>query len=131
MLRVNSAKNLVLSMFGTLKSVMAEYWVYIMTNVAGMLYTGVTNNIWRRVSEHKAKSVPGFTSRHNLTKLVYCESTSDVYAAIAREKQIKGWVRSKKIALINSMNPAWKDFSLEWSENEPVTGGRDPSLRSG
>jgi putative endonuclease len=118
-------------MFGTLKSVMAEYWVYIMTNVTGMLYTGVTNNIWRRVSEHKAKSVPGFTSRYNLTKLVYCESTSDVYATIAREKHIKGWVRSKKIALINSMNPAWKDLSREWSENEPVTGGRDPSLRSG
>jgi putative endonuclease len=77
----------------------------------GVLYTGVTNDINRRVYEHKQKTVPGFTSRYNITRLVYCESTTDVAAAIEREKQIKGWLRSKKIALIESMNPKWDDLS--------------------
>jgi len=77
----------------------------------GVLYTGVTNDINRRVYEHKHKTVSGFTSRYNLTRLVYCESTTDVTAAIQREKQIKGWLRSKKIALIESMNPKWDDLS--------------------
>ncbi len=88
------------------------YWVYILTNKPrGVLYTGVTNDLTRRVFEHKQKAVPGFTSRYNLTRLVYCESTADVTAAIQREKQIKGWLRSKKIALIESMNPKWEDLS--------------------
>jgi putative endonuclease len=88
------------------------YWVYIMTNKPrGVLYTGVTNDINRRVYEHKQKTVPGFTSRYNITRLVYCESTTDVAAAIEREKQIKGWLRSKKIALIESINPKWDDLS--------------------
>jgi putative endonuclease len=90
-----------------------EYYVYIMTNKSRTLYTGVTNNLMRRVREHKNKLVRGFTSRYNIQYLVYYESTSSVYAALEREKQIKGWLRSRKITLINSMNPEWKDLSEE------------------
>jgi putative endonuclease len=92
-----------------------EYYVYIMTNKSKTLYTGVTNNLLRRVYEHKNKLVPGFTNKYNIHILVYYESTSNVHAALAREKQIKGWLRAKKIALINSMNSEWKDLSDEWS----------------
>ena len=103
---------------------MKTYYVYIMTNKLHTLYTGVTNNLRRRVYEHQHKLVPGFTSKYNITQLVYFEETTDVRLAIAREKQIKGWLRAKKIALIESMNPAWKDLSTEWLEI-------DPALRSG
>ena len=91
-----------------------EYYVYIMTNKSRTLYTGVTNDLMRRVYEHKKKLVPGFTSKYNIQYLVYYETTSSIYSAIEREKQIKGWLRSKKIALIASMNPEWKDLSAEW-----------------
>jgi putative endonuclease len=93
---------------------MREYYVYMMTNATGMLYTGVTNDLERRVYEHKNKLVKGFTSKYNLNKLVFFESTDDITAAIAREKQIKGWLRKKKVALIDAMNPKWKDLSEEW-----------------
>ena len=89
---------------------MNDYYVYIMTNNSGTLYIGVTNNLERRVYEHKQGVHSGFTKRYKLTRLVYYESTSDVRAAIQREKEIKGWVRRKKIALIASMNPHWKDL---------------------
>ena len=89
---------------------MADYYVYIMTNEAGTLYTGVTNDLVRRILEHKQKLIPGFTRRYNLTRLVYYEVTPDVRAAIAREKQIKGWLRRKKVALVESMNPEWRDL---------------------
>ncbi len=92
---------------------MPEYYVYIMTNYSHTLYTGVTNNLERRVQEHKMGLVPGFTSKYAMDKLVYCESTADVEAAITREKQIKGWLRKRKIALIESMNPEWNDLSDE------------------
>ena len=75
---------------------MADYYVYIMTNHSRMLYTGITNNIERRVQEHKLKRGHGFAARYNITQLAYCESTGDVKSAIAREKQIKGWLRRKK-----------------------------------
>ncbi len=91
-----------------------QYYVYIMTNRSKTLYTGVTGNLIRRVYEHKNKLVDGFTRRYNITKLVYYETTSEITSAIAREKQIKGWLRKKKIALIESMNPEWKDLSEEW-----------------
>ena len=91
-----------------------EYYVYIMTNKSRTLYTGVTNDLMRRVPEHKNKLIKGFTSKYNIQFLVFYESTSDIHAAIAREKQIKGWLRAKKIALIDSMNPRWKDLSEEW-----------------
>jgi putative endonuclease len=87
-----------------------------MANHSRTLYTGVTNNLQRRVHEHKQKLVPGFTQKYNITQLVYFEETPDVRAAIAREKQIKGWLRTKKIALIESLNPAWRDLSNDWDE---------------
>lgn len=93
---------------------MKSYFVYIMTNKSKTLYTGVTNHLERRVFEHKNKLVAGFTSRYNITKLVYYEETNDVSVALAREKQIKGWLRAKKVALIEAENPEWKDLSLEW-----------------
>jgi putative endonuclease len=94
---------------------MADYYVYILSNKSRMLYVGVTNDLERRLNEHKIKSVPGFTSKYGLASLVYYESTSNVQAVIEREKEIKGWVRRKKTALINSFNPEWKDLSEEWS----------------
>ena len=93
------------------------YYVYIMTNQSGTLYTGVTNNVVRRVYEHKHKLVAGFTSKYNITQLVYYEETNDVQAALAREKQIKGWLRERKIALIKSVNPRWMDLSAGWYED--------------
>ena len=91
------------------------YFVYMMSNrKGGVLYTGITNNLARRVYEHKGKLMPGFTNKYNLTKLVFCEETHDVNAAIAREKQIKGWLRKKKIDLIAAQNPDWKDLSEGW-----------------
>ena len=96
---------------------MSEYYVYIMTNHSKTLYTGVTNDLQRRVFEHKNKQVSGFTSRYNITKLVYFENSSGPYDAIRREKQIKGWLRSKKIALIESINPDWLDLSEDWYDD--------------
>ena len=92
---------------------MNQYYVYIATNKSKTLYVGVTNNLERRMYEHKEKLTSGFTSRYNITMLVYYEVTSDVYSAISREKQLKGWLRSKKIGLIESMNPDWRDLSVE------------------
>ena len=68
----------------------------------------------RRVQEHKQKKVPGFTQKYNVTRLVYYEETPDVKAALTREKQIKGWLRAKKVALIESVNPEWRDLSDDW-----------------
>jgi len=93
---------------------MEQYYVYIMTNKSKTLYTGITDNLERRVYEHKKKLLEGFTKRYNITKLVYYEVTSDVSAAIEREKQIKGWLRRKKITLIEAMNPQWTDLSEGW-----------------
>jgi putative endonuclease len=90
-----------------------EYFVYIMTNHSKTLYTGVTNNLMRRVYEHKQKLIPGFTKKYNITKLVYYEVFGDIKQAIAREKQIKGWLREKKIKLIESLNPNWRELSTE------------------
>ncbi|WP_040483990.1 GIY-YIG nuclease family protein [Lyngbya aestuarii] len=93
---------------------MINYYVYRMTNKSKTLYTGVTNDRIRRVYEHKNKLIPGFTQKYNITLLVYYEETPDISAAIAREKQIKGWLRQKKIDLIESVNPNWQDLSLKW-----------------
>jgi len=88
-----------------------EYCVYIMTNrYKTVLYTGVTNNLKRRVYEHKQHVVKGFTAKYNVEKLVYFEITSDIKAAIQREKQIKAGSRRKKIDLINSFNANWNDL---------------------
>jgi len=74
----------------------------------------MTNDLNRRIYEHRQKLIPGFTRKYNITRLVYFEETSDVAIAIAREKEIKGWVRAKKIALIENSNPKWKDLSEGW-----------------
>lgn len=93
---------------------MKQYYVYIMTNRSKTLYTGVTNDLMRRVYEHKNKMIDGFTKKYHITKLVYYEETNDIQVAISREKQIKGWLRGKKIALIGSVNPKWNDLSEGW-----------------
>ena len=89
---------------------------HILTNISKTLYAGVTNNLERRIYEHKQKLVPGFTPKYNLTMLVYFEETRDVQAAIQRERQIKGWRRNKRVDLIAAKNPEWKDLSIEWFE---------------
>ena len=90
------------------------YYVYILTNWSNkVLYIGVTNNLERRLYEHKNKLIKGFTEKYNVNKLVYYDSTTDVKAAIEREKQIKGWTRLKKSNLIESINPYWKDLFEE------------------
>ena len=93
---------------------MKQYFVYIMSSPTGTLYTGVTSHLQRRVYQHKHKLIEGFTKKYNITRLVYFETFSNVLDAIAREKQIKGWLRRKKIDLIESTNPTWKDLSEEW-----------------
>jgi putative endonuclease len=93
---------------------MTQHYVYIMASASRVLYVGVTSNLHRRVWEHKQKRIDGFTKRYNITRLVYYEETSDIRAAIEREKQIKGWLRAKKVALIESVNPGWSDLSEGW-----------------
>ncbi len=95
---------------------MNRYYVYIMTNRSKTLYTGVTNNLERRVFEHKHKSVPGFTAKYNINRPVFYEETQDIHSAISREKQIKGWLRARKIELIEAANPGWLDLAAEWPE---------------
>ncbi|MDD5693556.1 MAG: GIY-YIG nuclease family protein [Patescibacteria group bacterium] len=90
---------------------MREYFVYIMTNQSGTLYIGVTNNLEKRVLEHKNELIDGFTKKYNCKKLIYFEQTSDVESAISREKQLKKWRREKKVKLINKLNPSWEDLS--------------------
>jgi len=91
-----------------------QYHVYIMTNKSGTLYTGITNDIKKRVYEHKNKLIPGFTEKYNISRLIYFETFGDVYSAISREKTIKGWLRKKKIELIQKTNPDWKDLAEDW-----------------
>jgi len=93
-----------------------RFFVYIMTNSpkSAVLYVGITGDLRRRVWQHKNKRVPGFTSRYNWTRLVFFEEFVYPDAAIAREKEIKGWRRSKKIALVESTNPRWDDLAKDW-----------------
>ncbi len=93
---------------------MHQYYVYIMPNKSGTLYIGVTNNLNRRVYEHKEKLIKGFTAKYNLSKLVYYETSYDINQAIIREKQLKGWLRKRKIELIEETNPYWRDLSKDW-----------------
>ena len=92
-----------------------------MSNESRMLYVGVTNDLHKRVFQHKSKFIPGFTQKYNLYKLVYFEMFGDIRTAIAREKQIKGWLRSKKVALIIVENPQWKDLAENWFKNRSKT----------
>lgn len=93
---------------------MKTYSVYIMSSASLNLYTGITSNLPRRVWQHRQKQLKGFTSKYNITRLVYYETFADVRSAIRREKQIKGWLRKRKIALIESANRDWKDLSQGW-----------------
>lgn len=106
-----------------------RYYVYIMTNRSRTLYVGVTNDLERRVHEHKSESIEGFTKRYKLNRLVYLDATSSIEGAINREKELKKWRRSKKIDLIEAANPGWKDLSEDWYEVGRQQ--RDPSLLSG
>lgn len=91
------------------------YYIYILTNNTNkVLYVGVTNNLPRRLYEHKNKLIDGFTKRYNLNKLVYFEEYSEIEMAIAREKQLKGWVRRKKNDLIESVNSSWNDLGADF-----------------
>ena len=100
-----------------------QYYVYILTNRHNnVLYIGVTNNLVRRIYEHKNKLVEGFSKKYNLIKLVYYETTRDVKSAIEREKQLKNWHRDWKINLINQFNPEWKDLSNDFLDPETSSG---------
>ena len=95
------------------------YYVYILTNFSNtVLYTGVTNDLLKRTYEHREKLVPGFTKRYNVWKLVYFEEGDDILSAIAREKQIKAGPRSRKVALVERMNPNWRDLYWELAGKE-------------
>ena len=94
-----------------MSSIAKTYHVYNMSNVSKMLYTGVTGDLDMRILQHKAKTTDGFTKRYNIHRLIYFEAFGDIRDAIAREKEIKGWLRAKKVALIESVNPEWKDLA--------------------
>ena len=91
-----------------------EYFVYIVCSRSGTLYIGMTNSIYRRALEHKRREIEGFASKYGCDRLVYYESFDDVHIAIGREKQLKGWSRAKKLALIESKNPRWEDLAENW-----------------
>ena len=91
-----------------------KFWVYIMASVSGTLYLGMTDDLASRVRQHKAGKIKGFSKKYRCTRLVYFESFDYVQVAIGREKQLKGWRRSKKIALIQKLNPRWLDFAEKW-----------------
>lgn len=92
------------------------YYTYILTNWNNkVMYVGVTNDLERRLYEHRHHTADGFTSKYNVNKLVYYESSPDIKTAIAREKQIKGWIRTRKNTLVDSVNPTWQDLSEDWN----------------
>jgi len=102
-----------------------SYWIYIVTNKRnGTIYVGVTNSLERRIWQHKSKEIEGFTKRHGLDRLVHFEQFRDVNRAIAREKEVKGWLRKRKLALIETKNPEWADLSDGW-----FGGSQDSSPR--
>ena len=91
-----------------------EYFVYIMGSSSGTLYIGMTNSVYRRALQHKAGEIEGFSSEYHCDRLLHYESFDDVHKAISREKQLKGWSRAKKIALIEAKNPRWEDMAAKW-----------------
>ncbi len=99
-----------------------EYFAYIMCSRSGTLYIGMTNSIYRRALEHKRGEVEGFASEYHCDRLVYYESFDDVHKAIGREKQLKGWSRAKKVALIESKNPRWADLAETWGGQMAFAG---------
>ena len=106
-----------------------RFFVYIMASRSHNLYIGVTNDLGRRVREHKSHEIEGFTQRYNVDRLVWFGEYDDIRRAIRREKQLKGWVREKKIRLIESANPMWQDLSEEWGKPIQLLGGEPQILR--
>ncbi|HLH09414.1 MAG TPA: GIY-YIG nuclease family protein [Terriglobales bacterium] len=103
-----------------------KYWVYIIASRSRTLYTGITDDIYRRTLEHKTGETDGFTKRYHVNRLVYFETFKYVNNAIRREKQIKSWDRAKRLALIHSMNPTWLDLAEDWGKPvQPLNA--DPS----
>jgi putative endonuclease len=97
-----------------------QYWVYLLTNFRQTaLYTGVTNSLERRVWQHKHGTLEGFTKKYKCDRLVYFEEYGEIAQAIAREKEIKGWIRAKKNALVSAVNPDWNDLSADWHDEDP------------
>ncbi len=107
---------------------MRKFYIYLLASRSRRLYVGVTNDLFRRVVQHRNGECE-FTSRYRITRLVYVETCTDVRSAITREKQIKGWLRAKKLELVDGFNPNWDDLGAEWLPEEARTA--DPSLRSG
>ncbi len=108
---------------------MNEYFVYIMSNQSRTLYTGVTSDLEQRVCQHKNKLIEGFTSRYNITKLIWYDSFNNIYEAIECEKKIKAWRREKKVALIEKSNLKWLDLAENWYPPVPGTTMKpDPSV---
>ena len=105
-----------------------KFWVYIVASRSDTLYIGMTNNIERRMREHKSGEFEGFASKYGCNRLVYYESVDEVQKAINREKQLKGWTRAKKIVLIESLNPRWADLAEKWGA-EMVFAGESISDR--
>jgi len=111
---------------------MAEYYIYIMSSRSSTLYIGVTNDLLKRVYEHKEKFVEGFTKRYSIDRLIYYEVCENVESAITREKQLKGWTRARKIVLIESINPEWKDLSLDLMDYKSKTANSNkPIIKRG
>jgi len=101
-----------------------KFWVYILCNRSGTLYVGLTGFFERRIYQHKYDTIEGFTRKYQCHRLVHYESFRDVYAAIAREKQVKRWRREKKIALIEKFNPRWQDLAENWGREMRFRGQR-------
>jgi len=95
-----------------------HFYTYILGSTSGTLYIGMTNNLVRRIWQHKQHEVPGFIARYGVDRLLYFESFDDVRTAINREKQLKGWTRQKKVGLIEARNPSWNDLSRGWYERD-------------
>ena len=99
-----------------------SYWTYIVASRTGTLYIGITSNLERRIWEHKTGQIDGFSRKYHCERLAYCEGFDQVLDAIAREKQLKGWRREKKIALIQSRNPRWDDLAEKWGWKMAFSG---------
>ena len=111
-----------------------SYCVYIMSSLTGTLYIGMTGNLHKRAFEHKIHRMEGFTAKYDVERLLYWESYDDVYKAIGREKQLKGWSRAKKIALFEASNPQWLDLAKDWypwMKDGSSGAGRDASTAEG
>jgi len=114
--------NAVLRSFGMRDGSYYEFWVYILTSRTGTLYVGVTGYLGSRIMQHKIDSIEGFTQKYKVHRLVYYESYQYIQSAVRREKQLKGWRREKKIALIEKMNPRWQDLAENWGREMRFRG---------